>query len=74
VNQKQTLAGLLFYFLRKCQDGDHLKFDDALYFYVHPSFGPKNTFQLYSFTFSSKFGDFIHILNRNGKLLAKSRD
>jgi len=49
--------------LRKCQHGDYLKIGEALYFYIHPSFGPKNTFQSYSYIFSSKFGDFIHIFN-----------
>jgi len=60
-----------FNFLTKSQDGDHLKFGEALYFYIHPSFGPKYTFQSYSYTFSSKFGDFIDIFNRNVKSLAK---
>jgi len=31
----------------------------------------KNTFQSNAYTFSSKFGNFIHILNRNEKVLAK---
>jgi len=56
---------------------------ETLYFYIHPSFEPKNTFQLYSCTFSFRLGNFIHILSRNGKkfrekkefiYLAKSRD
>jgi len=36
----------VFYFLRKCRDGDHLICGEAVYFYFHPSFGPKNTLQL----------------------------
>jgi len=47
-----------------------LKFGEALHFYIHPSFEPKNTFSSYSFTFSSKF-DFIYIFYRNGKCLVK---
>jgi len=42
----------LFYFilfLRKCKDCE------IWWFYVHSSFGPQNTFWLYSCTFSSKF-------------------
>jgi len=57
--------------LTKCQQSDHLKFGEALYFNIHPSFGPENTFQSYSYAYSSKSGDFIHIFNRNGKFLAK---
>jgi len=38
-----------------------------LCFYIHPSFGPKITFQSYSYTFSSKFDDFIYLFIRNGK-------
>jgi len=49
--------------LTKCQE--------ALYFYIHPYFGPKKTFQSYSYTFSSKFGDFMHIFNTNEKKLAE---
>jgi len=57
--------------LRKCRDIDHLKFGEALYFYILPSIGPRNTFQLYLCTFSSNFGDSIHILNRNGNFMIK---
>jgi len=64
-------AALSFWFLIKCQDGDHLKFGEAFYFFIDPSFGPKNIFQSNSYTFSSKFGNFIHILNRNEKFLVK---
>jgi len=59
-----------FYILRKYQDGDYLEFDEALYFYIL-SIRPKNNFQLYSCTFSSKFDNFIHIFNKNDKFLAK---
>jgi len=58
-------------FLTKCQHGNHLKFGEALYFYIHPSSGPKCTFQSYLYTFSSKFDDFIRIFNKNGKILVK---
>jgi len=58
-----------FWFL--CQDGDHLKFGEAIFFFIHPSFGPKNTFQSNSYTFSFKFGNFIHIFNRKEKILVK---
>jgi len=43
-NNMLVYISLFFCFLRKCQDGDHLKFGEALHFYIHSSFGPKNTF------------------------------
>jgi len=50
-----------------------LLFDKVpVYFYIHPYLGQKNTFQSYSCTFSSKFGDSILILNRNGKFWQKN--
>jgi len=59
-----------FFFLKKCQDDDHFKFGEALHFYIHPSFEPKNTFLSYSYTFSSKSGDFIYIFfYKNRRLL-----
>jgi len=48
----------------KVPDGDHLRFGEALHFFIHPSFGPKNTF-------SSKSGNFIYIFYRNEKFMAK---
>jgi len=35
-----------FTFFRKCGDGNnYLKFGVALYFYIHPSFDPKETYK-----------------------------
>jgi len=41
-----------------------VKFGEAFYFFIHTSFGPKNTFP-------SKFSNFILIFNRNEFFLAK---
>jgi len=60
-----------FGFLKKFQDGNHLKFGKAFYFFTCPVFGPKNTFQSNSYIFSSKFANLIHILNRNKKSQVK---
>jgi len=62
---------LFFCFLRKCHDGNHLKFVEALHFYIHPSFGQKNTFSSHSYTFSSKSDDFVYNFYRNGNFPAK---
>jgi len=70
-HQLRTLIVINNPFFSLWQDGNHLKFIEALYFYVHPYFGPKNTFQSNLCTFSSKSGDFIYILNRNERILAK---
>jgi len=58
-----------FLLFEKVPQGDYLKFGKALYFYIHPSFRPKNTFQSYSYTFSSIF--LMENFNGNGKILAK---
>jgi len=57
--------------LEKCQDSEYIKFGAPMYFYICPFFGPKSTFQLYSCTFTSKFGNFIYILDRSGKIYGK---
>jgi len=62
---------LFFCFLKKCRDSDHLKFGEAFYFFIHPSFGPKNAFESNLYTFTSKFGNFIRIFNRNENILVK---
>jgi len=52
--------------LKKCQDGDHLKFGEAFYFIIHPPFGTKKTLfnQLHAL-FHSKVGNFSHMFSRN---------
>jgi len=32
--------------LKKCQDGDHLKFGESFNFFIHTSFGPKKHFPI----------------------------
>jgi len=45
-----SLSPFCFYFLRKCQHGNHSKFGEALYFYIHPPFGQKTLFShIYTF-------------------------
>jgi len=57
--------------LKKCQDGNHLKFGEAFYFFIHPSFGPKALPNQICTLFHPKFDNFIHISDRNEKILAK---
>jgi len=66
-----SLAALFFWFLKKWQDGDYLKFGEAFYFFIHSSLGPENTFQINSYSFSPKFVSCILIFSRNEKILVK---
>jgi len=61
-----VVTRIFWYFFEKCKDVNNLKFDKALSFYIHPSLGTINVFQLYSFIFHPNLATLIYILNENG--------